>query len=130
MADQIKALLAQKQAEMRKLQDELENLDQIRLEGLYPGRCFQYCIDHALATRAELGGLTSPAIQQRAETHHFNEVAAAMIWPCDSVDCEGWNGRDPTCGCERKHYYWMYETLLSLNDTTINQSPAASNVDE
>lgn len=126
MADDIKAQLQRKRDEMAQLERQLEELERQRLDELYPGRCFQYCIDHGLHTQSELTRIDASVIQQRAEEHHFLRVAAGTGWKCGNSTCAGWFGTGDTCACGKKQFYWLYETHLPLGDSVITQTPGSN----
>ncbi len=129
--DDIRGRIAEKQKEMNALQVQLRQLNQQRIVNLYPGRCFQYCIDKELATQEELVQMGDVAICQKAEEAHFLEVASKMKWATFHNECDGWDGTpDGPCACGAKRYYWMYETVLPLSASTISQSPGASDIEK
>ena len=121
--------ILEKQHEMEVLRQQMQALNQQHLEDLYPGRCFQYCIDHGIGTQDELAILSGTEIRHNAERAHFDTVARKTYWPCGDEECQGWNGMSEECACGAKRFYWMYEEILSLNASTIEQSPAASAVE-
>lgn len=116
--------IAQKQREMRQLEQQLETLNQQRIANLYPGRCFQYCLDHNLAPRAQLLATETATIRQMAEEHHFQAVARTQRWQAPHPDCSGWDGEKDTCECGGERFYWLYETVLPLDEGLIPHLPA------
>ena len=126
----IQAQILKKQHEMEELRAQMQALNQKHLEALYPGRCFQYCIDHDLGTQDELALLPGEEVILRAERGHFADVARKMPWTCGNDGCAGWDSIGDTCECGTKRFYWMYEEKLPLTDSTILQPPAASVVDQ
>lgn len=128
--EDIQARILEKQKEMRLLEEQMQRLNQERLRDLYPGRCFQYCIDREIATQEELANLPKVKVQAKAEKVYFSEIARGSRWPCGNDECEGWDTTTETCPCGAKRFYWLYEESLSLGETTIIQGPAASPVTE
>lgn len=128
--DDIRGRIAEKQKEMNALQIQLRQLNQQRIVSMYPGRCFQYCLDKKLVTQEELVQMSDDAIRRKAEEDHFLEVASKMKWGQDhNEECDGWDGTpNGPCACGAKRYYWMYETILPLTASTISQFPGASDI--
>ena len=124
--EDIQAQILDKQREMEVLQTQMQALNQRRLADLYPGRCFQYCIDQDLGTQDELAILSEAEVHTKAERAHFATVARKTRWPCGNEECEGWDTVSDTCPCGNKRFYWVYEEKLHLTNTTIGNSPAST----
>ena len=126
----IQAKILEKQREMEALRQQMQALNQQHLEDLYPGRCFQYCIDQDLSTQDELAILSEAEVCDKAERAHFSKTAGKTQWPCGNDECEGWDSITDTCPCGKKQFYWVYEEKLSLGASVIPQPPAASAVEQ
>lgn len=126
----IQGQILEKQREMKALQHQMKALNQKHLEGLYPGRCFQYCIDHGLGRQDELAVLSESVVRELAEHAHFSKTAAKSPWPCGNSECQGWDSVADTCPCGAKRFYWVYEETLSLVDSALTHAPAASAIEE
>lgn len=126
----IQSQILEKRREMEELQEQMRTLNQKHLEALYPGRCFQYCIDQLLFTEDQLFHLPETEIILEAEKAHFAAIARKTWWPCGGEGCKGWNNVGKTCECGAKQFYWIYEEKLPLSEVIISQQPAASGMEQ
>lgn len=124
MSDDLRRQLLEKKRELGRLEEELARLERQRLADLYPGRCFQYCLDHELASFEQLASCEPEEIRAMAEEHHFLAVARQRTWPCSASDCAGWQPPDARCACGTTGYCWLYETRLPLDEHELHHEPA------